>query len=190
MNSEIIERLAAESKRRQNASGCHGFEHTERVIELCRRLGAALNADMGVLIPAAILHDIARDQPGHAEKGAAEAEKLLKCAGYDCIKTKMVCDAIRAHSFSGGEKAASLEAMILSDADKLDAMGAVGIYRAAMYSAELDRPADEFVAHFHEKLLSLKGLMYTEEAKALAEGRNRYMLGYLEEFRRELTAEL
>jgi len=190
LSSEIIEWLVAESRRRQNVSGCHGFEHTERVIELCRKLGAALNADMDVLIPAAILHDIARDQPGHAEKGAAEAEKLLKGAGYDRLKTQMVCDAIKAHSFTGGEKAASLESMILSDADKLDAMGAVGVYRAAMYSVELDRPADEFVAHFHEKLLTLKGLMYTEEARTLAEGRNRYMLGYLEEYRRELAAEL
>ncbi|OGD55668.1 hypothetical protein A3K81_04770 [Candidatus Bathyarchaeota archaeon RBG_13_60_20] len=170
-------------------NGCHGYEHTERVVELCKKLGTALNADMDVLIPAAILHDIARGQPEHAEKGAAEAEEVLMGAGFDQYKSRLICDAIRAHSFSGGEKAASLESLILSDADKLDAMGAVGVYRTAMYSGELNRPVDEFVAHFHEKLLTLKGLMHTEEARALAEGRHRYLLGYLKEFRRELLTE-
>jgi uncharacterized protein len=189
VDAEIIGRLVAESMRRQSAYGCHGFEHTERVIELCRKLGAALDADMEVLIPAAILHDVARDQPGHAEKGAVEAERILKDVGYGGQKTRLICDAIRAHSFSSGEKAASLESMILSDADKLDAMGAVGIYRAAMYSSESGRPLDEFVAHFHEKLLTLKQLMYTDEARAMAEERHAYMLGFLEELRRELAAE-
>jgi uncharacterized protein len=77
----------------------------------------------------------------------------------------------------------------LSDADKLDAMGAVGVYRTALYSGELMRPVEEFIEHFHEKLLTLKDLLYTDEARTLAEGRHRYMLEYLEEFVRELKAE-
>jgi len=189
VDTEIVDRLVAESRKRQSANGCHGFEHTERVMELCRKLGASLGADMEVLIPSAILHDIARDQPAHAEEGAVEAERVLKSAGYNPRKITSICEAIRSHSFSRGEKAASLESMILSDADKLDAMGAVGVYRAAMYSGELDRPLGEFVAHFHEKLLTLRDLMYTEEARAMAEERHAYMLGFLEELGRELAAE-
>jgi uncharacterized protein len=189
MHTGVLDTLAAESRRRQNMNGCHGYEHTERVIELCRRLGEAMGADMEVLMPAAILHDIAREEPDHAEKGAGEASKLLEKARYSLEKIPLICDAIRVHSFSYGKKASTLEAMILSDADKLDAMGAIGVYRTAMYSGELMRPQEDFVAHFHEKLLTLKDMLYTEEARRLAEGRHRYMQAYLEEFMRELRAE-
>jgi len=189
LDSEIIQRLVAESRKRQRLAGCHGYEHTERVIELCKRLGAQLGADMGVLLPAAILHDISREETDHAERGAAEAAKILEETGYDPRKIPLICEAIRAHSFSRGERAKTLEAMILSDADKLDAMGAVGIYRTALYSGELMRPVEEFIEHFHEKLLTLKDLLFTDEARVLAEGRHRYMLEYMEEFMSELRAE-
>lgn len=189
MESEVIQRLVKESRRRQRLAGCHGYEHTERVLNLCRFLGARLGADMDVLLPAAILHDVSRGEEGHAERGAAEAAKILEEAGYPPVKIPLICEAIRAHSFSHGEKARTLEAMVLSDADKLDAMGAVGIYRTALYSGELMRPLEEFVNHFHEKLLTLKDLLYTDEARGIAEGRHRYMLGYLEQFTRELRTE-
>jgi len=187
--NRVLDALATESRRRQNMNGCHGYEHTERVIELCRRLGESMGADMEVLMPAAILHDIAREEPHHAEKGAREAAKMLEEAGYSREKIPLICEAIRVHSFSYGMKASTLEAMILSDADKLDAMGAIGVYRTAMYSGELMRPQEDFVAHFHEKLFKLKDMLYTEEAKRLAEGRHRHMQEYLEEFMRELKAE-
>lgn len=189
MNAGVLDALAAESRRRQNMNGCHGYEHTERVIDLCRRLGESMGADMEILMPAAILHDIAREESDHAERGAVEAAKMLEEAGYSREKIPLIYDAIRVHSFSCGKKASTLEAMILSDADKLDAIGAMGVYRAAMYSGELKRPQEDFVAHFHEKLLTLKDLLYTEEARRLAEGRHRYMQAYLEEFVRELKAE-
>lgn len=189
MESEIVQRLVAESRKRQRLAGCHGYEHTERVIELCKRLGAQLGADMSVLLPAAILHDISREEADHAERGAAEAARILEETRYEPGKILLICEAIRAHSFSRGEKARTVEAMILSDADKLDAMGAVGIYRTALYSGELMRPVEEFIDHFHEKLLTLKDLLYTDEAHAMAANRHKYMLEYLEEFMRELRAE-
>jgi len=189
LESEIFLRLVAESRKRQRSAGCHGYEHTERVVDLCRRLGARLGADMDVLLPAAILHDVSRGEEGHAEQGAVEAAVILEETGYDPAKIPLICEAIRAHSFSRGERARTIEAMILSDADKLDAMGAVGVYRTALYSGELMRPVEEFVGHFHEKLLTLKDLLYTDEARGIADGRHKYMLGYLEEFMRELRAE-
>jgi len=190
MNSEIITQLISESKKRQRPAGCHGYEHTERVVELCERLGAQLGADMSVLLPAAILHDISREEENHSKRGADEAAMILKEVGYDPGKITLICEAIRSHSFSQGEKAKTIEAMILSDADKLDALGAVGIYRTALYSGELMRPVEEFIDHFHGKLLTLKDLLYTNQARVIAERRHSYMLEYLEEFTRELKAEV
>jgi uncharacterized protein len=189
LDPEVINRLIEESRKRQKLAGCHGFEHTERVIELCRRLGEVLGANMDVLIPAAVLHDVSRNEENHAERGADEAVKILGTAGVDPKKIPLICEAIRAHSFSQGEKAKTIEAMILSDADKLDAMGALGIYRTALYSGEHMRPVNEFIEHFHEKLLTLKDLIYTDEARLVAEGRHKYMLEYLEEFMREMRAD-
>ncbi len=170
-------------------NGCHGFEHTERVVGLCRVLGERLGADMSVLIPAAILHDAGRGEEGHAEKGAEKAKRILTELGFPGDKMTSIVEAVRVHSFSGGLEASSLEAQILSDADKLDAMGAVGVYRAGQYSGEHDRPIERYVGHFHEKLLTLKGLLYTDVAKKMAENRHRFMESYLEEFMKELKAE-
>ena len=189
MQGELMDRLMEASKRHQRLDGCHGFEHTERVVALCRVLGERLGADMSVLMPAAVLHDVGRGEDSHAEKGAEKARKILEEQGVPGDKVSSIVDAIRVHSFSGGLEAASLEAQILSDADKLDAMGAVGVYRAGQYSGEHDRTLDEYIGHFHEKLLTLKGLLYTDEAKRLAEGRHRFMESFLEEFMKELKSE-
>lgn len=189
MHGELLDRLMEESKRRQKLNGCHGFEHTERVVALCRALGERLGADMSVLIPAAVLHDVGRGEDGHAEKGAENAKRILEEHDVSSEKVARIVDAVRVHSFSGGLEAASLEAQILSDADKLDAMGAVGVYRTGQYSGEHDRSLDEYIGHFHEKLLTLRGLLYTDEARKLAEGRHRFMESYIEEFMKELRAE-
>jgi uncharacterized protein len=189
MQGELLDSLMEESKGIQRMNGCHGFEHTERVVALCRVLGERLSADMSVLMPAAILHDIGRGEDGHAEKGAEKAADILKKNGASEENIERIVEAIRVHSFSGGLEAASLEAQILSDADKLDAMGAVGVYRAGQYSGEHDRSLEEYIGHFHEKLLTLKRLLYTEKAMRLAEGRHRFMESFLEEFDKELKAE-
>ena len=177
------EKLERISKQFQKQVGCHGYEHTERVIEICMVLGEALNADMDVLIPAAILHDIGRGKDNHAHHSAIMAKEILLNLGYS--KVDEIVHVIDVHSFSAGGEAKTLEARILSDADKLDAMGAFGIYRAAQYGVEHERPQEEFIDHFHEKLLKLKDLLYTEEAKKLAEQRHDFMLLYLEQIGKE-----
>jgi uncharacterized protein len=177
------EKLEEISKQLQKQIGCHGYEHTERVIETCKVLGAALTADMDVLMPAAILHDIDRGNDNHAHQSAIMAREILLDLGY--TKVDEIVHAIDVHSFSAGGEAKTLEAQILSDADKLDAMGAFGIYRAAQYGVEHERPQSEFINHFHEKLLKLRGLLYTEEAKKLAEKRHDFMLKYLGQIDKE-----
>ena len=181
----VFEDLVNISQSYQRYIGCHGYEHTERVVELCKYLGKILEADMEVLIPAAILHDIGREKENHAYHGAVLARKILKDLKYS--KIDEIVHAVEVHSFSGGGEANSIEAKILSDADKLDAMGAVGIYRAAQYGVENNCKIDEFVRHFYEKLLLLKELLYTNEAKKMADRRHEFMLEYINEIKKELT---
>jgi uncharacterized protein len=185
MEKEILEAIKREAEKRIPHYGTHGFEHTLRVFNLCKRIGFSRSADRSVLLPAALLHDIARDEGDHEQASSSKARGILESMNYPEDKIKAVADAISTHSFSGGRSPESLEAEILSDADKLDAIGAIGIYRAAMYSAENGRPIEAFIAHFHEKLLKLKDTLHTEEARRLADSRHRFMLDFLEQHSRE-----
>ncbi len=180
------EELDRISRSRQTPSGCHGYDHTERVIELCRVIGEACNADLDILIPAAILHDIGRPLDNHAAQSAVQAQIILDEKGFDIAQIDKIVHAVEVHSFSAGGEAKTLEAMILSDADKLDAIGALGVYRAAQYAVENAKMLEDFIGHFHEKLLKLKGMLYTDKAKEMAEGRHEFLLSYLEQVEKEL----
>lgn len=122
-------------------AGSHGMDHTECVTRLCRVIGECEDANMDILIPAALLHDIAhplekeRGLPHEAE-GARMAETFLVSIHYNSCLIPAICAAIRTHRFRSDEKPESPEAKILSDADKLDALGAVGIARTFMRAAE------------------------------------------------------
>ncbi|WOF16121.1 HD domain-containing protein [Methanoplanus sp. FWC-SCC4] len=158
-------------------SGAHGLDHILRVTRLSQEIGVAEGADMRVLIPAALFHDIARpleEESGipHEQEGARIAEEYLRQAGYDAARITAITHAIRTHRFSTGPEPETLEAKILSDADKLDAMGAVGIARTFMRAGEHGDGIEGAVSHIHEKLLKLQGLMYTAGAKEIAEQRH------------------
>ena len=178
--------LEAISRARQEPNGCHGYDHTERVIQLCEVIGIEYNADMAVLIPAAILHDIGRPNDDHASHSALQVRKILMDRVWDLAFIEGIIHAVEVHSFSAGGEAKTLEAQILSDADKLDALGAVGVYRVAQYGVEHGRPIEDFISHFHEKLLKLKDMLYTDMAKEMAEKRHEFMLSYLEQIGKEL----
>lgn len=166
--------------------GTHGFEHTERVCRACRHIGGSVGAELSILLPAALLHDVGRGADDHALASAEIARNILVSKGYEMDKMEAVVEAISTHSFTGERGPASLEAKVLSDADKLDAMGALGIYRASMYGAEHGRSLDDFVAHFHDKLLNLKDRLFTAEARRMAESRHRFMLDFLAQLDMEL----
>lgn len=185
----LIERLKEESSKRQQSYGSHGFEHTERVYNLCLHLGRVLNADLTILLPAAILHDICRGEENHAEAGAVAIAPILRELGFNENKIHRIQKVIISHSFSVGEAPESLEAKILSDADKLDALGALGIYRAAAYSGEFPRPMSGYIGHFHSKLMKLDNLFNTTEAKKIAIERKSFMTLYLTQLDRELKGE-
>ncbi|WP_292366718.1 MULTISPECIES: HD domain-containing protein [unclassified Methanoculleus] len=176
-------------------SGAHGFDHTERVVRLCEHLGAHEGADMRILIPAALFHDIARpyeEETGvpHEEEGARMAESYLRSIRYPKDRIAAITHAIRAHRYSSGIAPETLEARILSDADNLDAMGAVGIARTFMQSGEQGRGIADATGHFHEKLLNLRDLMYTESARSLAEKRHAFLLAFLEALDDEMDARI
>jgi uncharacterized protein len=170
--------------------GSHGFDHVRRVVRLCEVIGREENADMRVLLPAALFHDIGReaeerDGIPHEEAGAEEAERFLRSAGYDEDLIPAICHAIRTHRFSTGPEPGTPEAKILSDADKLDAMGATGIARTFLRAGEHRGEIRDGVDHMHAKLLHLTGLMHTVTARRLAGDRHRFLCLFLKTLSRE-----
>jgi uncharacterized protein len=189
---EKIETIRQYIKGVFNQPGSHGLDHLLRVVYLCEVIGKEENADMRVLLPAALFHDIARPvekEKGmpHEEVGARMAERYLRSIHYDEERIPKITHAIRTHRYRTIEKPETLEARILSDADKLDAMGAVGIARTFIRAGEHQGEIRDAIDHIHNKLLNLNGLMYTKTAKKMAEGRHRCLCVFLETLTNEIT---
>jgi len=158
-------------------SGSHGLDHTLRVTRLCAEIGKSEGADMQILIPAALFHDVARPlekKTGipHEQEGARIAAGYLRSDVCDENRIRAIAHAIRSHRYSTGTTPETLEAKALSDADKLDAMGAIGIARTFMQAGEHGDGIEDATSHIHEKLLNLRELMYTDTAKEFAEERH------------------
>ncbi len=164
----------------------HDVGHIERVKKLAEYIARREGADVDVVLKAAELHDIARNSENHAVESAKIARKLLKAEGYSDEFIEAVAHAIEAHSFSANIEPKTIEAKVLSDADKLDAIGAIGVARAFMYSGERQRSIEDTLKHFEEKLLKLKDLMHTSTAKKIAAKRHKF----LESFYRRLKEEI
>ncbi len=162
----------------------HDDGHTERVTRTAVLIAQQEGADVQVVMKAAELHDIARGQPDHALEGARLAKDLLR--GYEDDFVEQVAHCIESHSFSSGIEPKTLEARVLSDADKLDALGAVGVARTFLYSGERGRTIEETLNHFKEKLLHLKDHMNTETGRKLAEERHRFLLKFYGAIKKEL----
>jgi len=181
-----FDEIASFAERSGAEPGSHGFDHTLRVTRLCEFIGRREGADPGILIPAALLHDIARPAEKaqgvpHEIEGARMAGEFLRSTGYDPVLIPAIADAIRTHRFRSDEKPATLEAKILSDADKLDAMGAVGIARTFMRAGEHGGEMQNAIDHFHEKLLRLHDHLYTETALQIAADRHTFLTMFLRE---------
>ncbi|MBR1369221.1 phosphohydrolase [Methanocalculus chunghsingensis] len=176
-------------------SGAHGFDHTLRVTKLCVILGTEEGAEMQILIPAALFHDIARpieDKTGipHEEKGAELAEAYLRSIHYPDVYIPGILHAIRAHRYRSSDVTPeTLEAKVLSDADKLDAMGAVGIARTFMQAGEERGGISDAVHHINEKLLKLKDRMHTEAARKIAVQRHAFLKEFLEILQVDIQAD-
>ncbi len=210
VSRELIERTRAfiEEKFADDATG-HDYWHMYRVWRLAQQIAATEpKANTALTELAALLHDIAdwKFHKGDEEAGPRAARQWLKSQSADETDIAHVEEIIRTVSFKGAgvpPAMTTLEGKIVSDADKLDALGAVGIGRAFAYGGSKQRPmydpnvkpelhvdfeayknsrGGNTVNHFYEKLLLLKDRLYTDEAKKLAQRRHKYMETFLEEF--------
>lgn len=198
----------------EGAEAGHDWWHIHRVHTLACKLGEAEGADMLVVQLSALLHDIAdaKFHGGDEAIGPAQAAAFLAHTELDAERQKHVVDIIRHLSFKGGfneGKFYSLEYAVVRDADRLDAMGAIGIARTFHYGGFRNRPlydpaispvryADReaykgstapTLNHFYEKLLLLKDAMLTESGKRLAEGRHAILQAYVDQFLAEWYGE-
>ena len=178
---EYIRKLFAE-----NADG-HGPEHALRVYRSALLIAETEpEADKQIVALGALLHDADDHKLFHTENNA-NARRFLEEQGVAQETEDRICEAINAVSFSQnkGKRPGTIEGQIIQDADRLDAIGAVGIARTFAYGGKHGRTPEASIAHFHEKLLLLKDLMNTEQAKALAEERHAFMEAFLRQWDRE-----
>ena len=118
------------------------------------------------------------------------ARAFLQSQSVGQDEIERICAVINAVSFSKnrGKRPESLEGQIVQDADRLDAIGAIGIARTFAFGGKNGRSIESSLQHFHDKLLLLKDEMNTEEAKRIAEIRHSYMEGFLTEMQEEMTS--
>ena len=204
---KILQEVATYVERKLSGEGSgHDWWHIVRVRKLAEKLALAEGGDSFICQLAALVHDLVDDKLV-ADEGLALAEvrDLLTRVGVAANQTDQVLTIIQSISYKGGNQnhlVLSLEGQIVQDADRLDAMGAIGVARTMAYSGHHQRiihdpevavrqnmTLDQYrshqgtaITHFYEKLLLLKDLMNTKTAKELAKGRHAFLEAYLEQF--------
>ncbi|GAA4878598.1 HD domain-containing protein [Ferrimonas pelagia] len=190
------------------SDGAHNLAHIERVVAAAEQLAISENAELAVVLPAAWLHDVVlidKRDPRRSQASVLAADKaieLLREYGYPEQYIDAIHHAIAAHSWSAGIATETLEAKIVQDADRLDAIGAIGLARCLMlggqFGNELYHSDDPFAEqrelddstycldHFYVKLQHLPGQLSTDAGKA--EGQRRW--AYIETFMATLKGEL
>ena len=187
----------------------HGLSHILRVYRLCERIGQEENANLRILRAAALLHDIEGDvdlREDHHLAAAEIAGKILRRKGWEEDDIGAVLHCIRSHRFRDTrEEPETLEAKILFDADKIDAIGAVGVARAVAYAVragmdvyappsphylgtgKLAEGESQTVAHeYLYKLRHLKDRIHTNTGRSLAEVRHQRMVDFFEGWMEEI----
>ncbi len=193
----------------EDADPAHDFSHILRVCKNARFIGEREGADMQVLLLAALLHDAGSGSKSARGAKAESISRSQKIAQDFLIRKgiaedvrRQVLYAVEVHSFSRSIMPATLEAKILQDADRLDAMGAIGIARVFLTGGSMKRalynPKDPFckdrepddgrwnLDHFYRKLLLLESGMHTGTARALASRRSMVMRRYLTDLQKEI----
>ena len=170
---------------RGNADG-HGADHALRVRRNAMMIAEGEACDPQIVSLAALLHD-ADDHKLFSTEHNANARRFLEEHGVAPETTERICAAINAVSFSQnrGKRPETAEGRIVQDADRLDALGAVGIARTFAYGGGHGRPPEDSIAHFHEKLLLLKDMMNTEKGREIAAERHAFLEAFLREWEKE-----
>lgn len=196
----------------KDASG-HDWYHIERVHKLAISLSEKEGGDRFVIEMAALLHDVADEKLNASEEaGMKKVSDWLEGLDVTEEEKEHILHIIANMSYKGGHggNVETLEGKIVQDADRLDALGAIGIARTFAYGGakgrlmydpnippreemtkeEYRKNSDPSLNHFYEKLLKLKDLMNTDAAKREAEVRHRYMEEFIEQFMKEWNAQI
>ena len=192
-----------------DADVSHDFEHALRVLANAERIAGEENADLDIIIPAALFHDLIVYPKNHPDKhksqeesAEAAAEILEKIDPYPKGKIAAVKTCILECSFSKGILPETLESKIIQDSDGLEATGAISIMRTYSSTGQMKRPfynsEDPFCKNrepnpasfaldlFYERLLKVADRMHTETAKKIAQRRTDFLHDFLSEFKLEL----
>lgn len=204
---KVIDLLQKQVKQKMKNDPAHDFNHVMRVYKNAQKLCKKEKVNQKLVLSAALLHDIVsfpksdKRSKMSSQKSADEAKKILKKLDFTSDEIQIVSDAIRDHSFSRGKTPKTLEGKILQDADRLDALGAIGIARVFVVGGSEKRPLynyeDPFcktripddkiwtLDHFYKKLLKLESLMNTKSAKIEAKKRTKVLNYFLSELKNE-----
>jgi uncharacterized protein len=186
----------------------HDFEHIMRVYKNAQTICKKENANSKLVLSAVLLHDIVSYAKSDKRsklssiKSAEESKKILKKFDFTKKEIQIISDAIRDHSFSRHKTPVTIEGKILQDADRLDALGAIGIARVFAVGGSEKRPfynaEDPFcknripddqiwtLDHFYRKLLKLESLMNTKSGKIEAKKRTKIMKDFLNQLKKEI----
>ena len=174
---------------KSNSDG-HDANHSIRVYQnACRIAEGYPNSNLMVISLAALLHDVDDHKLFHT-KNNENARAFLQSHRIESETIEFICEVINGVSFSRnkGKHPESVEGKIVQDADRLDAIGAIGIARTFAYGGKKGRSLESSMQHFSDKLLLLKDEMNTEKAKRIAENRHAYMQGFLTEIYEEMKS--
>jgi uncharacterized protein len=200
----------------RGADAVHDFDHILRVLALAERIGRAEGADLAVVRVAVLLHDWGRaeaqsGQANHAEVAAVRARDFLTARAAQPTFIEQVTHAIAAHRFRSAPAPETLEARVLFDADKLDAIGAIGVARAFAYGgahrqrlwapretvslAQWEAHGDDLESHtpVHEFVVKLSRIpeqLYTQTGRELAAARHQYMVAFYERLDGEVRGDV
>lgn len=205
---DVIDSLKNEVYDLMINDSAHDFEHVMRVFKNAQNICKKENANEKLVLSAVLLHDIISYQKSDNRsklssiKSAEESKKILKKFNFTKEEIQIVSDAIRDHSFSRNKIPATIEGKILQDADRLDAIGAIGIARVFAVGGSEKRPfyniKDPFcknrepddkiwtLDHFYRKLLKLESLMNTKSGKIEAKKRTKILKDFLNELKKEI----
>lgn len=200
--------LFVKNKYENNGDPGHDWNHILRVVGNCLKLAKDTSADLETLIPAALLHDVINVPKNHpdrliaSQKAASEADGILRLAGFSAEEISRIQVVITEHSYSLGKKPTCIESAILQDADRLDALGAIGIMRMTTCGAKMgskyycteepfvkSRELDDkkfTMDHLYVKLFKLVEGFNTPQAKQEGLARAQFMEKFVDQLKAEI----
>ncbi|EJA7357424.1 HD domain-containing protein [Vibrio alginolyticus] len=208
--SQIESQFLEFMQQEMQVDAAHDISHVQRVVNTAKKLAMEEGADLSIVLPAAYLHDCftyPKDHPNRKQSSIIAAKKavaFLESIDYPRQYHDAIAHAIEAHSFSANIRPNTLEAKVVQDADRLDALGAIGVTRCIQVSTEFDaqlydnkdifaqqRELDDkqfTLDHFQTKLFKIAETMNTESARREAQKRKAFMQAYIEQLHDEVTA--